>query len=148
MTSPFVPLYRQFPTADAQNLEKQLVNFHNQTNFAVNNRTISTFQTDTIPNGERWFPVTGSMTLRDGNRRVLQFPSILSGITTIPHGITWTHMTRIYGTAENTMGQGIPLEHSTATEVVSLSYDQTNVYITTTTANWVGYSGTVVIEWI
>lgn len=147
MTSPFVPLYRQFPTADEQNLERQLVNFHVQTNTAVNNRTIGTFDLNSIPNGERWYPTNPGGPQRDGNRKVLTFSSILNGATTIPHGITYTKITRLYGTADNGTTT-IPLEHSTSTEVVSLTANATNVIITTTTANWTAYSGTIVLEYI
>lgn len=147
MTSPFLPNYREFPTDDEHNLQKQLVNFHRETNTAVNNRTISTFQTNSIPNGERWYPNPNQQRLRDGNRVTLRFSSILNGVTTIPHGVTWVQNTRLYGNATNGT-LGIPLEHSTAAEVISLSVDQTNVYITTTTANWVAYYGTVVFEFL
>ena len=146
MTTPFLQIYRQFPTSDPHNLEKQLVNFHTQTNAAVNQRTVGSFQTDQTPNGERWF-ASGNTKLRDGQRKVLQFASILNGVTTIPHGIMFTKVTRLYGTADNGTTT-IPLEHSTSTEVISLSMDATNVYITTTTANWTAYSGTIVIEFL
>ncbi len=88
MTSPFLPNYRDFPTDDEHNLQKQLVNFHNETNTAVNNRTISTFQTNSIPNGERWYPNPNQQRLRDGNRVTLRFSSILNGV----HNSPWSYM--------------------------------------------------------
>jgi hypothetical protein len=101
MSAPFVPLYRQFPTDDAHNLEKQLVNFHVQTNTAVNNRTISTFQlhvvgtNDAIPDGERWFPAAGDVKLRDGNRLVVQ---VSDANLTVNHNIPLINqVTRLYG---------------------------------------------------
>lgn len=145
MTSPFIPTYREFPVEDSHNLQKQLVNSYVQVSNAVNNKTIGNFATNQVPNGERWFPAPGQQRLRDGQRIVLEFTSILNGTTTIPHGIRWTKITRFYGTADNGT-TGIPLEHSTSTEVISLSIDQTNVYINTTTANWTSYSGFIVVE--
>jgi len=101
MTSPFVPTYRQFPTEDSHNLEKQLVNFHNQTNTAVNNRTIGSFQlhvagdVNLVPNGERWFSAPGQQRLRDGNRLVVQ---VSDSTLTVAHNITMINqVTRIYG---------------------------------------------------
>ena len=112
MTSPFVPLYRQFPTTDAHNLEKQLVNFHNQTNTAVNQRTIGSFELYTppsaapsnapapsIPNGERWFPASGDTKLRDGRRLVVQVQdTVIPTTLVVNHNITQINqVTRLYG---------------------------------------------------
>lgn len=149
MSSPFVYTYRQFPVQDPPNLEKQLVNQSTQYGVAINQRTIGTFDTTAVPDGERWFAAQNTK-LRDGQRKVLQFASILNGATVIPHGISviaQTYVTRFYGTATNGT-LFIPLEHATAVEVISLSMDATNVTITTTTANWVGYSGTIVVEFL
>lgn len=107
MTSPFVPTYRQFPTSDPHNLEKQLVNFHNQTNTAVNNRTIGEFQLHVdgdkqmIPNGERWFPTAAQsgtpQRLRDGFRLVVQVSDATT--LTVTHNIPLINqVTRLYGT--------------------------------------------------
>ena len=41
MTSPFVPVYKQFPTQDNHNLEKQLVNSYTQVANALNHKVYS-----------------------------------------------------------------------------------------------------------
>jgi|HubBroStandDraft_4_1064222.scaffolds.fasta_scaffold20529_2 hypothetical protein len=99
MSTPFVPIHRQFPTSDTHNLEKQLVNFHVQTNTAVNNRTIGEFQTDITPNGERWFPTAAQsgtpQRLRDGFRIVVQ---VSDSVLVVNHNITQINqVTRLYG---------------------------------------------------
>lgn len=129
MTSPFVPIYRQFPTDDAHNLEKQLVNFHNQTNTAVNNRTVSTFQTDIIPNGERWFPTAAQSStpqrLRDGFRLVVQ---VSDAVLAVNHNITMINqVTRLYGAFFDGT-QWWPLPY---VDVVAAN-NQINVKVTTT----------------
>jgi len=106
MTTPFVPVYRQFPTSDPHNLEKQLVNFHTQTNTAVNNRTIGEFQlhvdgdSQMLPNGERWFPTAAQSTtpqrLRDGFRLTVQVSDATTLI--VNHNIPLINQqTRLYG---------------------------------------------------
>lgn len=150
MSSPFVYTYRQFPTDDPHNLEKQLVNVAIQYGVAINARTIGTFDTNQVADGERWFAV-GNMKLRDGQRKVLQFSSILNGTTTIPHGInvtSLTYVTRLYGTAvKNTTFIPLPFV-SVANDFVQLNMDATNVYLTTTSNTYIGYSGTIVVEFL
>lgn len=107
MSSSFVPTFRQFPTGDPHNLERQLVNFHNQTNTAVNQRTIGIFnlhvtgESDSIPSGERWFPTVAQSNtpqkLRDGFRLVVQVSD--STTLTVNHNIPLINQaTRLYGT--------------------------------------------------
>jgi hypothetical protein len=94
MTS-FLPTFREFPTDDSDNLKKQLTGFCSQTNIAVNNRTISSFQTNSIPNGESWFPLDSSNKLLDGFRVVFQ---ISDSKLVFPHGISLINrVTRFYG---------------------------------------------------
>ena len=100
MTTPFLPLYREFPVNQAENLEKQLSLFHQQMSSGINNRTISTFSTQSIPNGEKWFSLESSSgnaaKTRDGFRIV--FP-ISGTVPTFPHGISLINsVTRLYGT--------------------------------------------------
>lgn len=99
MSSSFVQTFRQFPTNDEENLQKQLVNMHTEFSTAINNRTISTFSTNSIADGERWFPESGQQRLRDGNRQVFQ---ISESNLVINHGIALINqVTRIYGTFFN-----------------------------------------------
>lgn len=105
MSSSFLPTFRQFPTGDQHNLEKQLVNFHTQTNTAINQRTIGIFnlhvvgKNDSIPNGERWFPTAAQSNtpqkLRDGFRLVVQ---VSDGSLVVDHNIPQINqITRFYG---------------------------------------------------
>jgi len=144
MTTPFVPIYRQFPVEDKINLEKQLVNFHIQSNQAINNREIALYNNNSVQTGQKWNDNQGNS--YNGFRIVLYFSSILNGTTTIAHGISYKKITALWGTADNGTTT-IPLEHSTSTEAVSLTVNSTNVVITTTTANWTAYSGRIVLEY-
>ena len=135
MSSPFVPTYRQFPTDDAHNLEKQLVNFHNQTNTAVNNRTISTFQTDIVPNGERWFPtaaqeLTSPQRLRDGFRLVVQ---VSDAVLAVNHNITMINqVTRLYGAFfDGTQWWPLPyVDVAAANNQINISVSATQIIVT------------------
>lgn len=152
MTIPFMPIHRQFPTNDPHNLEKQLVNFHTQTNTAVNNRTISTYQTDAIANGERWFPSSGSTTLRDGNRKAFSIGSIAAGATlTTAHGISSINsVTRLYGVAQTATPSWLPMPYASVTPNANIEIfaDNTNITINNGAASSNITSGIVVIEWI
>jgi len=121
MSSPFVYTYRQFPTDDPHNLEKQLVNISTQYGSAINQRTIGVFDlsqqpsTGTlvnpqVPDGERWFPasgITAPLKLRDGYRVVVQ---VSDAVLTVAHGITLINQaTRLYGTFfDGTSWQSLP----------------------------------------
>ncbi len=132
MTSPFLPIYRQFPVSDEHNLEKQLANFHVQTNTAVNQRTIGTFDTNVVPDGERWFAL-GNTKLRDGFRVVIPFGAIPAGATVIlNHNIPFINtFTRIYGVATISTGWvPIPFSNVTAiTNQIEISVNTTQVGI-------------------
>lgn len=102
MTSPILPVYRDFPVDDEQNLQKQLVNSYSQSANAINQRTIGTFPLhvvgadDSITNGERWFPASGQQRLRDAFRIVVQ---VSDATLTVNHNIPLINMgTRLYGT--------------------------------------------------
>lgn len=137
MTTPFVPIYRQFPTGDQHNLEKQLVNYHIQTNTAVNNRTISTFQLhtvgsdDSIADGERWFPAANSTVLRDGNRLVVQ---VSDAALTVNHNIPEINQaTRLYGTFQDGAGtwQVLPyVDVAAANNQIKISVTATQIVVT------------------
>lgn len=141
MTSPFVPTFRQFPTEDAHNLEKQLVNFHNQTNTAVNNRTISTFQlhvdgdSQMLPNGERWFSTapqlaTSPQRLRDGFRIVVQ---VAGASLVVNHNITQINqVTRLYGAFfDGTFWQHLPyVDTLAAANQIAIKVSPTQIIVT------------------
>lgn len=148
MSAPFVATYRQFPTDDPHNLERQLVNFHTQVAAAVNNRTISTFQTNIIPNGERWFPSSG-VVLRDGNRLVVQ---VADGTLTVAHNIPKINLvTRLYGTFyDGTNWWPLPyVDVTAANNQINIKVTSTNVVVTKGAGAPPAIStGIVVVEWV
>lgn len=115
MSSSFVYTYRQFPTDDPHNLEKQLVNMTTQYGVAINQRTIGTFDlhhvgtNDSLPDGERWFPLSSQpqQKLRDGRRLVVQ---VSDAVLTVNHNIPMINqVTRLYGTFfDGTFWQSLP----------------------------------------
>ncbi len=155
MTSPFVPNFRQFPTQDAHNLERQLVNFHIQHSNAINNRTISTFPlhqvgfNDAVPNGERWFPATGKTVQQDGQRLIVQ---ISDSSLTITHNIPLINMvTRLYGTFfDGTNWWPLPYVDVTAVNnQIGVRVTSTQLIVTKGAgAPPAVVSGVAVIEWV
>jgi hypothetical protein len=161
MTSPFVPTYRQFPTDDARNLERQLTNFHLQTNTAVNQRTIGNFElysppvaapsnapAPSIPDGERWFPATGQTRLRDGHRLVVQ---VSDSVLTVIHNITVINLvTRLYGTFfDGTLWQTLPyVDVVAAANQIKLSVSSTQIIVTKGAGAPSISSGVVVLEFV
>jgi len=150
MTSPFIPIYRQFPTDDPRGLERQLVNFHNQISVAVNNKTIGTFDTNSVPNGERWFPASGSNSLRDGNRLVVQVSDGTS--LTVAHGITLINqMTRLYGTFfDGTNWWPLPyVDLTNVNNQINVEVTSTQIVVTKGAGSPPTISkGIVVLEWV
>lgn len=159
MTSPFVPTFRQFPTDDAHNLEKQLVNFHNQTNTAVNNRTISTFQlhvdgdSQMLPNGERWFPTAAQSTtpqrLRDGFRLVVQ---VSDSTLVVAHNITQINqVTRLYGAFldGSSVWQTLPyVDVAASANQIKISVSSTQIIVTKGAGAPSVSQGIVVLEFL
>jgi hypothetical protein len=136
MNSPFVYTYRDFPTDDAHNLQKQLVNQSTQYGVAINQRTIGLFdlhtpgESDATANGERWFPVSNQQTaplkLRDGFRLVVQ---VADGSLSVNHNITQINqVTRLYGAFQDGSGNWWPLPY---VDVVAAN-NQINVKVTAT----------------
>lgn len=132
----FVPTYRQFPVKDPENLEKQLVNFHLQSNSAINQRTIGTFplhvtgQTDFGPNGELWFPLSGSTKPRNGFRLVVQ---VSDSALTVAHNISQINqLTRLYGAFyDGTAWWPLPyVDVTAANNQINVKVTSTNVVVT------------------
>lgn len=129
MTSPFIPIYRQFPVEDSHNLEKQLVNSYQQVATAVNQRDIGTYDTNIVPNGQRWF-ATNNAKLRDSFRVVLQ---VSDAVLTVAHGITLINqLTRLYGAFfDGTSWQTLPFVSVTGvTNQISLRVTATQLIVT------------------
>ena len=72
-----------------------------------------------------------------------------AGTATIPHNLpiaVGTTFTQIYATSTNASLDGIPIPYASASgDNIELSVDSTNVYITTNSASWVGYTTTYII---
>ncbi len=136
MNGPFVDTYRQFPTDDSHNLEKQLVNFSIQYGVAINQRTIGTFllhvvgTNDAIPNGERWFAPNNTK-LRDGFRLLVQ---VSDTVLTVVHNIPLINqVTRLYGAFVDGAGvwQTLPyVDVVAANNQINLSVSATQIIVT------------------
>jgi len=148
MTSPFIPIYRQFPVEDGPNLEKQLVNAYQQTATAVNQRDIGTYDTNIVPNGQRWFAANNAK-LRDAFRIVVQ---VSDAVLTVAHGIPLINqLTRLYGTFfDGTSWQTLPFISVTGvTNQISIRVTSTQVIVTKGAgAPPTIASGIVVVEYI
>ena len=128
--SQFLPLYKDFPTDDARNLEMQLVNSYQSIANLVNNRIISTFETNIIPNGERWFPLTDTPKMRPGNRLVVQ---VSDSTLTVAHNITMINqVTRLYGAFfDGTVWWPLPyVDLTSATNQINISVSSTQIVVT------------------
>jgi hypothetical protein len=149
MTSPFVPTYRQFPTADAHNLEKQLVNMYTQLSIAINQKDIGSYDLTIIPNGQRWF-ASQNTKLRDGNRLVVQ---VSDSTLSVAHNITMINqVTRLYGTFQDASGNWRPLPYVDLTSVsnqIAIKTNSTNIVVTKGAGAPPSISnGIVVLEWL
>src|SRR5690242_19752487 len=130
MSSQFLPLYRQFPVEDPRNLQRELVNSYQQIANLVNNRTISTFETNVIENGERWFPLPRSNVMRGGNRLVVQ---VSDSTLTVAHNIAMINqVTRLYGTFfDGTYWWPLPyVDLTSATNQINIKVSSTQVIVT------------------
>lgn len=159
MSSSFVQLYRQFPTSDPANLQRELIDFHTQTNVAVNQRTIGNFQLhvggdiDSAPNGERWFPVASQslaspLKLRDGFRLVVQ---VSDAVLTVNHNIPLINQaTRLYGTFfDGTSWQVLPyVDVVAAANQIRISVTSTQVVVVKGAGAPSISSGLVIFEYL
>lgn len=134
MTSPFIPIYRDFPTDDNHNLQKQLVNSYQQSATAINNRVIGNFDTNATPNGQRWFNPTPSNNnnisrQRDGFRIVFTFSD---SSLTFNHGVTINQVTALYGIGyDGTKWFDIPyVDVTSATNQISIWATATQIVVT------------------
>lgn len=123
---------------------------------ALNLKEIGDYQDVEIVNGQRWFIPDDNQNFRYGSRKVIDFGTLPNaGTGSVAHGINVTantRFTRIYGTASDPSTRFIPIPYvnvATPGDGVELDVDATNVNITTTTANYVGFTDTyVIIEWV
>lgn len=150
----FVIDYRDFPTDDPVHLQKQLVNFHKQTNTAVNQRTIGVFELhnvgveDSRNNGERWFPEAAQQRFRDGFRLVVQ---VSDATLTVNHNITLINqVTRLYGSFyDGADWQCLPYVDVVAVaNQIKISVTSTQIVVTKGGGAPAISSGVVVLEYL
>jgi tetrahydrodipicolinate N-succinyltransferase len=149
----FLPLTSIFdPESPSQieNLDPQIKNFiisstHNYNNIAnvLNIKETGYYVTTEILNSQVWFKNTlttpDQSPFRNAYRLVVNFGALPNATTKIvAHNIanfnagiaSWT---RIYATATNSTGAGIPIPYASSVlnENIIISVDDTNIYITT-----------------
>jgi hypothetical protein len=149
----YLPLVQAFDPdslAKLENLDPALKSLvitayqnYNNTATIVNLKETGYYLTTEIVNSQLWFTSSGGSTsdtrFRNAFRTVVNFGALPNaGTKTVAHNIpnliagtvSWT---KIYGTATNTSGEGIPLPYASPTlnQNISLRVDTTNVYVTT-----------------
>lgn len=109
---------------------------------AVNLREIGFFLDEELLTGKAFIPVakdpsaytSNSQNFRSVLRKVIEFPGLIAGANTKPHGISITanfSLLQLYGAATNaTALTGEPIPNGADT----ISYDATNIIITTAAA--------------
>ena len=161
MTSPFIPIYNEFPVKDEEKLEQQLVNAYRQTASALNQRTIGLFDlhqvghADALANGERWFPTSAQsilspQRLRDGFRIVVQ---VSDASLIVAHNITMINqVVRLYGTFQDGSGNWWPLPYVdlvAANNQINISVTSTQIIVTKGAGSPPSVnSGVVVLEYL
>jgi len=123
---------------------------------ALNAKDIGQYNTQELLNGQLFFTPSDNNAFRAVFRKVIDFGSLPNAATkSVPHGIiilSTTVFTRIYATATDPSTSFIPIPYINTTtpgDSVEISVDATNVNITTTTANYTGYTTCyVILEYI
>jgi hypothetical protein len=147
----FVPVYDVMPETWEQARPAVVEQLKKLTN-AVNAREIGFFLDEELLSGKQYLPglniaqaAGGSQQFRTMLRKVIVFPSLVIGANTQPHGIfidgNFT-LIQLWGSGTNVPAlTGKPFPNTTET----ITYNATNIIITTTTA----YTrGVAVIEYI
>lgn len=130
----------------------------------LNMKKVGEFALTEIQNGERWFNRTFTPgiphRLRSGFRTTINFGTLPNaGTTSIAHNIqvnSTTFFTHIYATATDPSAipaiKSVPIPYvnvAMPTDGIQINVDNTNVNITTTTANWIGFTECyVVLEYL
>ena len=116
----------------------KLTDSYQQIASAVNNREISVYTTQELPNGQQYFNPSNAQLFQSVYRKVIDFGALPDTTTkSVAHGLTFdanTIFTHIYGAASDPTGTTyIPIPYSSPTlnENISLSVDGTNVIVET-----------------
>ena len=160
----FLPETFILPEDDAD-FKIKLYEYLNQISLATNSKDSGLYVTEESITGKQFIPTfsttkSSHATYRDVFRVVVDTGALPNaGTSTTAHGINTTENYSIiafYGGATapgaSTLTKGIPLPHINTTtpgDSVTLTVDATNINITTTTANYTGFTRSfVVIEYI
>lgn len=153
---------------DPEEFRIKLYQYLNEIALAVNSKASGLFVSEETVTGKQFIPVFPSgvnrrstnAVFRDVFRVVIDTGALPNATTnSIAHGITTTEnfsIVALYGGATDpgasTLSSGIPLPHINTTtpgDSVELTVDATNINLTTTTANYTGFTRSfVVIEYI
>jgi hypothetical protein len=148
--SSYVVETRFFHTDDKEGLGVELNQMYRDLSQAVNQRTIGNYATESSLTGNKLYGIQSRAMAT--YRVLLTAPSILNGVTTVPHGIVSLEnvlLLSLTGGA-SAFPNFLPMPYvnvGTPGDGIQLSMDATNVYLTTTTADYVGYSALIVVEY-
>jgi hypothetical protein len=145
----FVPTTSEWDIGQLQSVDVTSVEFKellvrlyqnmNTIALSLNIRDAGYYPESEFINGQLYFPASGQ-NYRQVYRKVIDFGVLPNtGTKSVAHGIdmsaapTQFTFTRMYATASDTTNQDfIPIPYAAASGTISLSADDTNVYITTT----------------
>lgn len=149
--SAFLVNERSFPQ-DPVELEPVLSKMYLETAYAVNVRTVGTFNTFQVTTGEKWFNVPSGQRDRQSFRQVYPIGPIIAGTTlTTPHGLVGlTAFTDIYGTCITNIPDYRPLPYASvvAASNIELKCDSTNIIISVGAGSPNIVSAIVVLEYL
>ena len=151
---PYIVSSRDFPL-DKENLPQILSQMYFEVAYAINNRTIGTYDRFQIPTGNKYFNDGNPTNRLQSFRQVYTVSSIPLGTTPIASNISIdsnTQFVNIYGTAQNG-SIAIPLTPWNMTrtdDAVYLRVNEStgNIEIITNSTNWAAYSAIIVLEYI
>lgn len=149
--SAFLVNERSFPQ-DPVELEPVLSKMYLEMAYAVNARTIGTFNTFQVTTGELWLGTPQNQRTRQSFREVYPIGPITAGATlTVPHGLVGlTAFTDIYGTCITDVPDYRPLPYASvgAASNIELKCDSINIIISVGAASPNIVSAIVVLEYL
>ncbi len=164
-TNNFVPESYIFPEDNFEEYDVKLRQYLNKIGAAVNTKDSGFYLEDETITGQRFVPTFSTDTpsnvnFRDVFRKVIDFGALPNATTkNVPHGISTTEdfsIVRFYATATDpgasTLQAAIPIPYvnvASPTDGVQLDMGDTNISITTTTANFIAFTRCfVIVEYI
>lgn len=123
---------------DAVDMNLKLTESYQQIASAVNNREISVYTPQELPNGQQYFNNNNTQLFRNVYRKVIDFGTLPNATTkSVAHNVTFdanTVFTHVYGAATDPTGLVyIPLPYASPTDSdnIELYVDSTNVNVIT-----------------